>query len=73
MRTDKIKKMPLYGRHNVGYVWLIDPIAKTLEVFRLESGRWVVVAVYAEDDRMRAEPFQEIEIYLNDIWQERIS
>jgi Uma2 family endonuclease len=70
MRTDKIKKMPLYGRHDVGYIWLIDPIAKTLEVFRLEARRWVVASVHAEDDRVRAEPFQEIEFSLNDIWLE---
>lgn len=73
MRTDKIKKMPLYVRHNVGHIWLVDPVARMVEIFRLESGRWVVVAVYADHDRMRAEPFQEIEINLYDIWQERIS
>ena len=68
MRTDKVKKMPLYGRYNVKHMWFIDPLARTAEVFGLESGRWVVVTVYAGDDTMRAEPFQEIEINLDGIW-----
>jgi Uma2 family endonuclease len=67
-RTDKIKKMPLYGQYGVPHLWLIDPVAKTLEIFRLESGRWMVVTVFAEDDSVRAEPFQDIEFNLNDIW-----
>lgn len=40
------------------HLWLVDPIAKTLEVFRLESGRWVVAGLFAEEDKVRAEPFR---------------
>ncbi len=29
-----------------------DPIAKTLEVFHLESGRWVVADHFLEDGRV---------------------
>lgn len=72
-RVDKIKKIPLYGRHGVGHLWLVDPIAKTLEVFRLESGRWVVAGAYADDNSVRAEPFDEIEINLKDIWLETVT
>jgi hypothetical protein len=39
-----------------------------LDVLRLELGRWVVAGVYAEDDRVRAEPFQEVEIELGGLW-----
>lgn len=67
-RNDKVKKMPLYARHAVGYIWLIDPIAMTMDAFRLESGRWSLLGSYAEDDKVRVEPFQEIEINLFDLW-----
>ncbi len=30
-RKDRIKKMPLYAKYGVSYIWLIDPILKTLE------------------------------------------
>jgi Uma2 family endonuclease len=68
LRTDKIKKLPLYGRHGVPHCWLIDPIAHTLDVFRLESGKWVIAGFYVEDDKVRAEPFQGIEIDLSNLW-----
>jgi len=69
-RTDRVKKMRVYARHEVPYVWLIDPILKTLEVYRLEAGRWVLLDAHAENDKVRAEPFQELEIKLEDLWWE---
>lgn len=69
-RQDKIRKMPIYGLHNVHHCWFLDPLAKTLEIFRLESGKWMLIGVYAEDDRVKAEPFQEIEIDLRGLWPE---
>jgi Uma2 family endonuclease len=70
VRLDKTRKMPLYGQHGIGYFWLIDPGARTLDVYRLEAGKWVVAGFYSEDDKVRAEPFQEIEIELNNLWLE---
>jgi Uma2 family endonuclease len=69
-RLDKTGKMPVYARSGVPYLWLIDPVAKTLDAFRLESGRWVVVGLYAESGGVRAEPFHEIEFELGDLWLE---
>ena len=46
----------------------MDPIAQTLVVFRLESGRWSLVSTHADDNRVRAEPFQDIEIPLAYLW-----
>jgi len=71
LRLDKIKKMRLYGQNGVKHFWLIDPIAKTLDVIRLESGRWMAAGCFVEDDKARAEPFQEIEIDLSNLWLER--
>lgn len=73
LRLDRIKKLSLYGRHRVQYSWLIDPIARTLEVFRLESGKWVLVGAFSEADKVRAEPFQEVEISLSNLWLEDTS
>ena len=70
LKRDRMDKMPIYARHGVAYFWLIDPIARTLDVFRLENGRWVVSGLYVEDVKVRAEPFAEIEINLHDIWRE---
>jgi Uma2 family endonuclease len=70
-RNDRIKKMRVFARHEVPYAWLLDPILMTLEVFRLESGRWLLLDTFSEDDTVCAEPFQEIEIHLGDLWLEK--
>src|SRR5262245_3834972 len=41
---DRRKKLPIYAREGVGHVWLLDPLQRTLEVLRLESRRWSLVA-----------------------------
>ncbi len=70
IRLDKIRKMSLYGQHRVQYLWLIDPVARTLDVFRLETEKWVVAGFFAHDDKVRAEPFQEVEFELSNLWLE---
>jgi len=68
-RIDRKKKMPIYARFGLPYLWLVDPLEKTLEIFKLDAGGWRLMTVYSEDDKVRAEPFQEIEIKLNNLWE----
>ena len=37
---DKLVKLPVYERAGVREVWLIEPIDRTLEIYRLEAGRY---------------------------------
>lgn len=67
-RYDRVVKLPRYAEHNVTHVWLVDSAAKTLEVLRLENGRWVVAGNYGGDDVVRAEPFDAIELNLAILW-----
>lgn len=67
-RLDRIKKLPLYVREGVSHAWLIDPLQRTLEVFRNESGRWALLSTHAEDDEVRAEPFDAIGLDLALLW-----
>ena len=67
---DRIHKMRVYADHGVQWLWLVDPKELTLEIYALESGRWVRLSAFAEDDRVRAEPFQEVEIELANLWIE---
>jgi Uma2 family endonuclease len=67
-QRDRIVKMRIFARHEVPYVWLIDPALKTLEVFRLDSGKWSRLDAFSENDLVRAEPFHEIEIDLSLFW-----
>jgi len=67
-RIDRSRKMRIYAREGIGHLWLVDPLEQTLEVYRLDAGRWMVVAVFAGDEVVRAEPFDAIELGLARWW-----
>jgi Uma2 family endonuclease len=67
-KIDKTGKMSIYAQHTVPYLWFIDPLAKTLDAFRLENGKWVVVGLFVGSDTIRIAPFEEAEIDLNALW-----
>ncbi len=65
---DRVKKLAIYAREQVPHAWLIDPASRTLEVLRLEAGRWTILATHAGSDVVRAEPFTDIELELASLW-----
>jgi Uma2 family endonuclease len=65
---DRAEKLPIYLVAGVSHAWLIDPQARTLEVFRAESGRWVLALASGGEQRVRAQPFDAIEIDLSVLW-----
>lgn len=65
---DRIHKLPIYAASQVAHAWLVDPMAKTLEVFRLTDGHWTLIGTHEGRDDIRAEPFDAIEIGLGDLW-----
>jgi Uma2 family endonuclease len=68
IRHDRIVKMRCYAREGVTWVWLVDPIARTLESFRLEGDRWTVVSSHAGGEVAPVEPFAGVEIRLGRWW-----
>jgi Uma2 family endonuclease len=68
--ADRVRKMRIYAREAVGYLWLVEPLAKTLEVYRLESGRWIVASTHAGSEHVRAEPFATAELAMARWWLE---
>lgn len=67
-RIDRVIKLPIYRREQVPHVWLIDPSAKTLEVYRLDGASYRLLDTYAEDAVIRAEPFEAVELELGFLW-----
>ncbi len=65
---DRVKKLAIYAREQVGHAWLVDPMARTLEVLRLEVGRWTILATHAGAEVVRAEPFADIDLELASLW-----
>ena len=68
VRHDRIAKMRCYAREGVPWVWLVDPLARTLQSFRRDGDRWTLVSSHAEDEVVHVEPFEAIEIRLGRWW-----
>jgi hypothetical protein len=62
------RKMAIYADEGVSHAWLIDPVARTLDVRRVEDGRWKVVATHVGSEMVRAEPFEALELRLGALW-----
>jgi len=67
-RLDRSKKLAIYAHEGVRHAWIVDPLAQTLEVLRLEDGRWAIIATHAGDVVVRVQPFGEIELELRALW-----
>jgi Uma2 family endonuclease len=67
-RIDRARKLPVYARERVGHIWLVDPIAQTLESFQLTSDHWTLLATYDGTAKVRVAPFDAIEIDLVALW-----
>jgi Uma2 family endonuclease len=68
VHVDRVRKMNLYAREGLAHLWLVDPLARVLEVYRLEGGRWVVVLTSGGEEKVRAEPFADVELDLALWW-----
>jgi Uma2 family endonuclease len=66
---DRSEKMDVYARERVGHAWLVDPIARTLEVYRLREARWERLGVWHGDAVVRAEPFEALELDRTGLWR----
>lgn len=67
--VDREEKMPVYAREGVRHAWIIDPVAKTLEVSTLGAGgEWGEPVIYRNEEVVRAVPFEAIELDLSALW-----
>lgn len=65
---DRTRKMRHYARAGVRHLWYVDPTLRTLEVYRLDGETYRVVLTAAGDVKVRAEPFDAIELDLAPMW-----
>jgi Uma2 family endonuclease len=65
---DRAEKLPIYAREHVGHVWLVDPLVKTLEFFRLDGTSYRMIRTWRGNASVRAEPFDAIELDLGILW-----
>lgn len=68
---DRGKKLALYAREGVRHLWFVNPVATTLEVYRLQDQRWLVANTFAGDHVVNAEPFDAVPLDLSRLWSMR--
>ena len=69
-QLDRVQKMRIYAREGVRHVWHVDPLARTLDIFGLQGGDWLLLHSFSGEERVRAEPFEAIELELALLWSE---
>ncbi len=67
-RLDRAGKMRHYAAAGVRHAWLVDPVATTLEVDRLDGEGWRLVQTHAGEVKIRPEPFDAVELDLGSLW-----
>ena len=71
-KLDLGDKRAVYAREGVGYLWFIDPIARSLEAYELRGKEWVLIDTLFEDASVSLPPFEEISFDLGDLWPPRV-
>lgn len=69
-RIDRSRKMRIYAREGVSWMWLVDPILRTIEVYELIDGSWVVKTVHTSQAPARLAPFDVVELDVTQWWLE---
>ena len=69
-KLDRSSKLRAYASAGVSHAWLINPLHRTLEILKRTDAGWLALGTYADDARVRAEPFDAIELDLALLWSE---
>ena len=67
-KIDRARKMRHYAAAGVRHVWLVDPMATTLEIYRLDGDGWRLVGTHAGEATIRPEPFDAVDFELGSLW-----
>jgi hypothetical protein len=65
---DRTDKLAVYAEFGVKHCWYVDPIVKTLEVFALTGGKWLLAATFKDADPVTAPPFEVHTFPLDVLW-----
>jgi Uma2 family endonuclease len=69
-RNDRVKKMRVYHQHQVQHYWMVDPDEETLAVYRWMVDGYLLVRTAERGDVVRAEPFVDVEIDMDALFDD---
>jgi Uma2 family endonuclease len=68
--NDLVKKMRGYHRAGVPHYWVVDPREETLTVYRWTAEGFLLALAADRRERVRAEPFEEVELFIGSLFGE---
>ncbi len=72
-RKDRVKKVPVFAREGVGFVWLVEPRDKTIEVLRLGASGYELRGTWGGDEGPFAlEPFDAVPLPASAFWGRKL-
>jgi Uma2 family endonuclease len=60
--TDRVKKLNHYHQFGIPHYWIVDPMEEAISVFRWTEEGYLLVLAATSEARVRAEPFDAIEL-----------
>lgn len=66
--VDRAIKLPVYARSGVAHIWMIDPAARSLEVYAAREGYATLVQTAVDAAELQPPPF-DLPIRLADLWE----
>ena len=66
--VDRGRKLRVYAQEGVANLWLVNPIARTLESYRLQDSKYPLLNTFVGDETVRAEPFQAVALDMSRCW-----
>lgn len=67
-RYDRGDKRRICATYGVAHLWLLDPVAKLLEVFALRDQLWVLFDSLADGADVKAPPFEAVPFPIANLW-----
>jgi Uma2 family endonuclease len=70
---DRRTKMRIYAERGVPFLWLVDPLVRSLEVYVLDGASYRAQGTYGENERVRVPPFEALELELEALWPNTVT
>ncbi len=70
VEIDRTDKFAQYRDAGVAFYWIVDPIARTIEAWRLDSGQYISAGRGQQDGTVQLPPFTDLTIPLSRLWRD---